>query len=206
MRNWPDRRSRPGLRWFSPTSGAARRTPAASEKKCVRCGRFRSAGPVPELRAVLGMTSAPPGLDCLPRADLRKVRGGQTGFSTGFLTGWPGSASLGCGWVVTPRPSPPPRRVPGPTERCRGGSCLGTRGRLHPPGDPAGLASCGILPVAVIHSKPGLRKSLIGLAFRPPACKKNRRVKAEGRGFRGRKPELVHPNPGPRRTSPPPTP
>jgi hypothetical protein len=113
--------------------GAADAAGRPGRRLCLRVGRHSSAAPPPEFRAVLGMTSALPGLGSLPRRRGQSLHsGGPVGILYRLFTGSPGSTSLERKRAVTPAPSPlpgtPPENrtvpVPVPSGR-RGGEYTG---------------------------------------------------------------------------------
>jgi len=108
----------------------------------------------PGLRAILGMTSAPPGRDHLPDIQTlpRKGAGGPDGILHRHL--------LRLAWFGVPRtrqgryPLPPrhPGRSAWPTERYRCGPCQADAEENNPAADPVGFESCEKMQFAVIQT------------------------------------------------------
>ena len=121
--------------WRFPSKGTVRGgRRQASGRKESGDGRLTSAAPVPGLRAILGMTSAPPGRDHLPDIQTlpREGAGGPDGIFHRHL--------LRLAWFGVPRtrqgryplPRPHPGRSAWPTERYRCGPCRADGRRITP--------------------------------------------------------------------------
>ncbi len=65
--NWPPSGNRSAI--SDPSEPRAADARSVREEECSADGRLTSAAPGPGLRAILGLTSAPPGLGCLPATD-----------------------------------------------------------------------------------------------------------------------------------------
>ena len=130
----PDRQSRPGAdHGTAPEcgTGCGGRRGASGKKLCLREGHHTSAAPPPEFRAVLGMTSALPGLDRLPpltRPELALWRASRDSLPAFHRLAWINVPRETAG--RNPRTLPTSGSSPLKTERYRFRSLQGDEGRL----------------------------------------------------------------------------